>query len=166
MSSPRRTRLDFLKSLPPLTLQQAKRKIMGLMARRDHSAKEIQDKLKRRADPDVVKQALAWANEQNWLPSEEKMQEQVARAMSIRKKGQNALNLKLKQMGLKPVRLNADDELEIAVRALESRFKSDILKGLDFKTFQKEKARVMRFLLSKGFSSDIIQKAVKTYFKI
>lgn len=139
---------------------------MDLQARRDHSLKEIRDKLKRRTDPDTLKQALDWAEEQKWLPSEAKMQEQVAKIMSGRKKGQNALNLKLKQMGLKPVRLNADEELEIALRALESRFKSDILKGLAFKDFQKEKARTLRFLLGKGFSPMIIQKAVKTYFKI
>ncbi len=165
MSPPRRTRLDVIKSLPPLTLQQTKRKIMDLMARRDHSAREIQNKLKRRAEPDTLKAALAWAEEQSWIPSEEKLQDQVTRAMSVRKKGQNALNLKLQQLGLKPVRLNADVELEIALRALESRFKSDILKGLDFKEFQKQKAKTMRFLLSKGFSSSVIQKAVKAYFK-
>lgn len=165
MSSPRRTRLDFLKSLPPRTLAQAKRKIIDLMARRDHSAKEIRDKLKRRTEPDVLEQAMAWAYEQNWIPSEEKLQEQVVRALGYQKKGQNAINLKLKKLGLKPVRLDPETEYENAVRALESKFKSDILKGLDFKSFQKEKARVMRFLLGKGFNTSTIQKAVKSYFE-
>lgn len=149
-----------------MTLAQTKRKIMDLLAQRDHSARELKQKLKKRAEPEILQQALNWADAQNWLPSEEKIQEQVVRALGLRKKGQNAINFKLKKLGLKPVKLDPEVELENAVRALESKFKSDILKSLDFKAFQKQKAKVMRFLLGKGFNSTVAQKAVKSFFKI
>lgn len=165
MSSPRRTRLDIIKNLPPLNLQQTKRKIMDLLARRDHSKKELTTKLKRRTDPETLEQALIWAADQNWLPSEEKIQEQVIRSLELKNKGQIAINLKLKQMGLKPTKLDSDVELKIAINALKFKFESDLFNDLQYKEILKQRGKVLRFLAGKGFTSETCQKALKAYFK-
>ncbi len=166
MSPPRRTKLDILKSLPPRTLIQAKRKIMDLLSKRDHSEFEIREKLKRRTETDVMNQALAWAHENNWIPAEEKMQNQVVQSMGLRKKGQNAINLKLKKMGLKPVKSDPEIEFENCLRALETKYKRDILENLKFLEFQKQKAKITRFLLGKGFNHSTIQNATKNFFSL
>lgn len=149
---------------PELTLTQTKKKIMDLLARRDHSLKELTDKLKERTSPETLQQALTWAKEQNWLPSNERLQEQVVRQLQGRKKGLTAINIKLKKMGLPTVKLEADTELETALQALKAKFKSDLLLNLEYKEFIKLKAKVMRHLGSRGFSSAVISRAIKQYF--
>lgn len=152
--------------LKQLNLLEAKRKIMDLLARRDYSLKELTTRLKARCEPEIVTQALDWARTQNWLPSEEKVQEQVVKALGRRKKGQRAINQKLKQMGLQPVKIEPEIELEHAYEAVQSKWTRGALKGFDFKESQKERARVMRYLASRGFGGDIVQKVLKNYFKV
>ena len=151
--------------LPQMTLAQAKRKIMDILAERDHSEKEILKKLKRRCDEAVATEALQWAKEQNWLPSESRVQEMVVHSLGRRKKGQRAINQKLKEMGLEPVKLDTEIELEKALEAVQIKFKANLMNGLDYKSAQKEKARVLRFLLGRGFDSSVAQKVFHVYFK-
>jgi len=164
-SGPTQYRAKYKQALPSYTLAEAKRKIMDLLSERDHSEKEILKKLKRRCDETIAAQALQWAKEQNWLPSEAKVQEMVVHSLGRRKKGQRAINQKLKEMGLKPVKLDSETELEKALEALEIKFRAHLLSDLDFKSAQKEKARVLRFLLGRGFDSSVAVKAFQVYFK-
>lgn len=158
-------RAKYKHAAPSLTLPEAKRKIMDILSERDHSEKEILKKLKKRCDETIATQALQWAKEQNWLPKEEKIQEMVVHSLGRRKKGQRAINQKLKEMGLQPVKLDTETELEKALEAVQIKFKANLLNGLDYKSAQKEKARVLRFLLGRGFDSSVAQKAFHVYFK-
>lgn len=139
---------------------------MDLLARRDYSQKEIATRLNALCEPEVVTHALDWAREQNWLPSDEKVQEQIVKALGRRKKGQRAINQKLKQMNLEPVVIQPEIELEHAYEAVQAKWTPDALSELDFKQSQKERARVMRYLVSRGFGGDIVQKVLKNYFKV
>lgn len=147
-----------------LTLAEVKRKIMDILAMRDHSEKEITKKLKDRAPAEIITQAMNWAREQNWLPAPEKVQQMVVRSLGNRRKGKNAINQKLKEMGLDLVQIDPEIELEKALSAVETKFKKTLLKGLDFKSAQKEKSRVLRFLVSRGFEFSTAQKILSTYF--
>lgn len=155
----------YKRERPPLDLAQTKRKIMDLLARRDHSIKELTKKLKERTNEDILTKALAWAKEQNWLPSEEKLTELTIKSLRGRKKGAQAINAKLKELGLKTVKLDDEQELDTALKSLNVKFKSDFLSGIDYNELKKNRAKVMRFLAGKGFSMTTIQKAIKTYFQ-
>jgi len=152
-------------ALPKYTLPQAKYKVMELMATRDHSVKEVKKKLSPRCEVETLKQLLDWLQEQPWLPKEEKIQEQVIHALGRRKKGQNYINKKLSEMGLKSVRLNPEIELEKALDCVQNKWDKNEFKGLPFKEMQKAKAKVIRFLASRGFDLSTAQKAYNLYFK-
>ncbi len=146
-------------------LKEAQRKIMDMLATRDHSEKEIRKKLNLRFEAETTDLALEWARTQNWLPSEEKVQTMVIQSLGRRKKGQNAINKKLQEMGLAKVRIEPEIELEKALEAIETKFKKNLFVGLDFKSSMKEKARVLRFLIGRGFDGSTAQKTLNTYFK-
>lgn len=152
-------------SRPKYTLAQAKYRVMDLMATRDHTLKEIQKKLKPRCEEATLKELLTWLSEQTWLPEESKIQEQVVHALGRRKKGQNYINRKLNEMGLKSVQLNNENELEKALDCIQNKWDKDDLKGLDFKKTQKAKAKVIRFLAGRGFNLSVASKAYTEYFK-
>ena len=80
----------------PLTPAEAKKKLMDFVARRDHSEKELRQKLALRCEPDVVESTLKWAREQNWLASPDKLRQQFAEQLSRRGKGIRKINQKLK----------------------------------------------------------------------
>lgn len=154
-----------LKNSTPLTLVEAKRKLMDLVARRDHSVKELRQKLLQRCEPEIVDQVLQWAEQQNWLAPPEKIKNQIAEQLSRRGKGIRKINQKLKELGLDSVRADLEDEFEKAKRLVGAKWTTTDFKGLDFKEAQKLKAKVMRFLAARGFESAVISKILKTELK-
>jgi regulatory protein len=147
------------------SLSQAQRRIMDILAQRDHSELEIRKKLALRFTPETCELAMTWAQENRWIPSEEKMQDLVVNSLGRRKKGQRYINQKLKSMGLATVQLAPEIELEKALLCIETKFRRDLFSGLNFKSALKERARVTRFLLSRGFGMTTAQEAIKDYFK-
>lgn len=148
-----------------LTLTQAKDKVMDLIASRDHTLKEIEKKMKLRCEHETLKQLLEWVSVQSWLPSEEALQEQFVRALGRRKKGQNYINQKLKEVGLKTVKILPEIELEKALELLKIKWDPTEFAGLQFKELQKQKAKVIRFLAGRGFDLSTASQAYKNYFK-
>ncbi len=149
-----------------MNLQDAKKKIMDYVARRDHSEKELRKKLATRCEPDVINAAITWAQEQNWLAAPEVLTERMAGQLHRRGHGIRRINQKLKEKGLHSVSGNSDDELEKAKRLVLNKWSSENFRGLDFKESQKLKAKIMRFLMTRGYESHIINQILKTEFKI
>lgn len=149
----------------PLTLAEAKRKLMDLVARRDHSEKELRKKLALRCEPEVVEQTLSWALEQNWLAAPEKLTQQFAEQLGRRGKGIRKINQKLKELGLAGVKADRETELEKARRLVGAKWSARDFAGLDFKESQKLKAKIMRFLATRGYESDVISSILKNDFK-
>ena len=85
-----------LKSKQLLTLTEAKRKIMDLMAINDRSEKQISDKLSAVTEPEILVQALDWMRAQSWNPTSEKLQNRVVENLNRKNKGQTAINEKLR----------------------------------------------------------------------
>lgn len=150
---------------PMLTLAQGRYRVMEMFASRDHTLKEIEKKLKKRLEPELMQQLLAWVSLQSWFPTDEKMQEQVVRALGRRKKGQNYINQKLKQVGLKTVKILPEVELEKALELLKVKWDKTEFAGLPFKELQKQKAKVIRFLAGRGFNLSTASQAYNSYFK-
>jgi regulatory protein len=158
-------RLDPNYKPPMLTLAQAKDKVTEMFGSRDHTLKEIEKKLKKRLEPEIMRELLQWVSEQKWFPTEEAMQEQFVRSLGRRKKGQNYINQKLKAAGLKAVKISSDIELEKALELLKVKWDDTDFKGLGFKELQKQKAKVIRFLAGRGFDLSTASQAYKNYFK-
>lgn len=148
-----------------MTLSEAKKKLMDLVARRDHTEKELRKKLATKCDPEIVNQTIQWAHEQKWLASPEKLKMQFAEQLSRRGKGVRKINQKLKELGLDSIKANAEDELEKARKLVLTKWSAKDFKGLDFKESQKLKAKVMRFLATRGFESPIISSILKNDLK-
>lgn len=149
----------------PLTLSEAKKKLMDYVARRDHSEKELRTKLSNKCTADIIDQTLAWAKEQNWLSSSEKLQKQFSEQLSRRGKGVRKINQKLKELGLDAIKPVRDIEIEKARSLATAKWSYKDFENLDFKESQKLKAKIMRFLSARGYESDIISHILKTEFK-
>lgn len=134
-----------------------RRKILDMVARRDHSPLEVRRKLAKSFTPEEVEAAIAWAIENRWLPDSEETLKAYAEkwrpGLDRRKKGIRWMNQKLGQLGLPKIEADPETELEKA-RALVQR-----KLGAQAPT-REVRARLQRFLLSRGFEGEIIRKAL------
>ncbi|MFP5520265.1 MAG: regulatory protein RecX [Bdellovibrionia bacterium] len=162
---------------PPLTIKaRAKLRMMDLLAQRDHSEKELRQKLrqylrpkKRRGYPypspeelevimkdiqEAIDAALAHAADSKWLAAPEKISDQLTQALNRRKKGIHYINQYLNEKGLPPIKADPEVELAKALELLQRKFP-------DISSSPREiKAKAMRFLASRGFTMDIIRQAL------
>jgi regulatory protein len=142
------SRRNPYQDLPQLSLSDAKKKIMDFVARRDHSEKELRKKLSLRCEPEIVDQAIEWAKEQNWLAQPEVLSEKFA-----------------EQLGLGAVKADKETELEKAKRLVLNKWSAEDFRGLGFQESQKLKAKIMRYLIARGYESDIVSNILKNEFK-
>jgi regulatory protein len=159
------SRRNPYQDLPQLSLSDAKKKIMDFVARRDHSEKELRKKLSLRCEPEIVDQAIEWAKEQNWLAQPEVLSEKFAEQLSRRGKGIRKINQKLKELGLGAVKADKETELEKAKRLVLNKWSAEDFRGLGFQESQKLKAKIMRYLIARGYESDIVSNILKNEFK-
>lgn len=162
MSFYKRTNKTVLKAL---TLSEAKKKLMDLVARRDHSEKELRQKLSLRCEDLIVQQTLTWAREQNWLASPDKLKTQFAEQLGRRGKGIRKINQKLKDLGLDTVKPDLEIELSKAKKLVLAKWSPQDFEGLDYKEALKLRAKIMRFLVARGYEGPIINLILKTEFK-
>lgn len=164
---------------PPMTLKaRAKMKLMELLALRDHSEKELRQKIKRsltprwhrdRPKPDeetlaklrtdiesAIAEAMSFAATHQLIAEPEKVSQIFANTLNRRKKGIRYINNYLAQRGLPAVAADLETEFEKARELLKRKYPA-------VSTAPREtKAKAMRFLASRGFSMETIQKAIKT----
>jgi regulatory protein len=142
----------------------ARNKMMDLLARRDHSEKEIRTKLEENEFPsEEIESALQYGRDHNWLPQSEEQNVELSEKMaqSLHRKGKGAIYINhfLEEKGLPPIAQDPDIELEKARQLLENKPSlkafSDPLQRL------KHKEKLMRFLSARGFSLETIEIAIK-----
>jgi len=134
----------------------ASQKMMDYLARRDHSEKELRKKLETNYSPAEIEQAIAYGKKQGWISdsAEKLLAEETAAILRRKGKGATYINQYLEEKGLPPVQIDADEELEKALELVKNKF-SDIEK-MD----RNEKAKVLRFLSSRGFDPEIVRKVI------
>lgn len=134
---------------------------MDLVARRDHTEKELRKKLSLRCEPEIIDQAIEWAKEQNWLAAPEQLQERFVQQLHQKGKGLRVINHKLRELGLQTIANDSELEFEKAQKLIQSKkFKNPEDQDLSFEEKQKLKAKIARFLSSRGFDSSIIAKII------
>lgn len=132
---------------------------MDLLARRDHSEKELRKKLREKfSDEDdgleAVEEAIAYAKDNNWLGDPSTLASRMADMLHRRNKGIHYINQYLKEKGLPSVETDRDLELEKALAIVKNKYDEDY----DFT--REDKARVGRLLASRGFDSETVRKVI------
>ena len=148
-----------------LTPAQAKKLLMDLVAQRDHSEKELRTKLSVRCEPEVVEATMAWALEQNWLTKPDALQADLAGQLSRKGKGIKQINEKLERLGLETVKAEPEQELAKARKLALAKWSNEDFEGISLSEKQKLQAKIMRFLVARGFESSVINQILKNEFK-
>lgn len=144
---------------PLKTRQYAKKKVMDLIARRDHSEKELRTKLREKFSneedvQEIVDEALDFAKDNNWLGDPVALAHRMADMLHRRNKGIYYINNYLKEKGLPSVETDRALELEKALAIVKNKYDED------HKFSREEKARVGRLLASRGFDSETVRKVI------
>lgn len=132
-------------------------KIMEYLAARDHSERELIRKLKRREyEMEEIRVAIDQVAEAGWLKPPEQLSEQVANSLSRKKKGISYINNYLRERGLPPVKPDFDNELRKAAEIARQIHRTNV------KLDKSSRDKLARKLASRGFSMDVIHKALKS----
>lgn len=130
--------------------------VMNLLARREHSEKELKRKLKQREfSEEEINKAIERAKEGRWLASPEETAGRFANQLSRKNKGIHYINSTLAKKGLPAITRDESLELEKARALVKTKYRG-------FSEFTREqKAKVARFLASRGFDMGTIRKVLK-----
>lgn len=147
---------------------------MDLIAKRDHSEKELQQKLSRVKKWDNKKERLysdeeiagviSWARDNRWLQEGTYLSERWADTLNKRKKGIKYINAYLNQKGLPAVSKNQEVEVDKALNLLRKKMNTKAFqKAIEEagKLDQEIKLKLTRFLISRGFDQETIRSAFK-----
>jgi regulatory protein len=139
----------------PDNVVELRARALRLLARREHTRTELECKLAPHAESSEAVQGLvSRLKEKNQL-SEERFAEERARVLS-RKYGAARIRQDLKSKGVDEElvgRVSEADDLERARAILERKYRTAA-------TTREERAKRMRFLQSRGFSSDVIRRSM------
>ncbi len=137
----------------PDTATELRARALRLLARREHSRLELGRKLAPRAETPEALQSLLDSLEQKKQLSDERFAAERARVLS-RKFGAARIRQDLKARGVDREtieRISSEGELERARGILERKYRAPA-------GTREERAKRMRFLQSRGFSSEIIRQ--------
>lgn len=140
--------------------QRARRTALDLLARREHTRLELYNKLLQRGYAGELSAALLDALEQQGLLSEQRFAESFVHARVRKGQGPRRLQAELRQRGVDAATIEAAlaaeevDWAELAGRVRERRF------GAATPETYAERARQVRFLQYRGFTTEQIQAAL------
>ncbi len=141
----------------------AQKKMMDYLAIRDHSEKELREKLSSIYNLEEIDQAIIVAKQNRWIAdsfeSAHKISAETANALGRKGRGIGFINQYLEKKGLPEIKLDSGAELEKAKYLVENKY-SDLSK-MD----QRQKAKVGRFLIGRGFDMDVVQQVVGDVFE-
>lgn len=140
----------------------AQKKVMDLIAKRDHSEKELRQKLRKsfsrhqegEALVELLEEAIEFAKDHRFIGDPEELAGRMADMLHRRHKGIHYINNYLREKGLPSVSADSDLELEKALHLVKNKYSED------YKFSRDEKARVGRFLASRGFDSQTVRKVL------
>ena len=130
-----------------------------MLARREHSRVELQEKLAKKGFPhDQIERALEQLVANN-LQSDQRFLEDFIRSRVLKGNGPLRISQELRQRGiddgLSRIEEQAIDWQEVATRTYAKKYRSSEIADA------RERAKRMRYMQSKGFSGDIIRQLLK-----
>lgn len=144
---------------PLKTKMAAQRKAMDIIAKRDHSEKELRQKLRRKFSGEegldsLVDDTIEFAKEYNLIGEPDELAGRMADMLHRRNKGIHYINNYLREKGLPTVGTDRDLELEKALHLVKNKYPEDSPLS------REEKARLGRFLVARGFDSETVRKVL------
>lgn len=137
--------------------------MVRLLYRRDHSVKELQDKLKPYYEQEAIDRALEKADSQKYLKEPADLSVQVMRSMHRRQRGHLKIAHELQKKGLPALEPDREMELEKARQLLEKLIQKDI-DDIPSDERMKLKQKAFRFLQNRGFDFETIRQSVDEKF--
>ncbi len=147
-----------------MDLAQAKKKIMDYVAHRDHSEKELRQKMEHQCASDIIDEALSWAKMQKWLATPEDLTLKLAEQLHQRGQGIEVINQKLEAKGLPQIQSTSDQEFSKACDLVLAKWSKNVFNDLTSSESQKLKGKIMRFLLSRGYELEIVEQILKNEY--
>jgi len=143
------------------------KRAIHLLARRDHTRQELLEKFKRarkKADHQVMEEVLNKLESKNYLKSPAEIAGNLIEQYRRQRKGSRWIEQKLKTKGIV---LNSEEKKDLLVDpeadlAAAREFVMKKFKTLGPFKEQKERARVIRALSSRGFPNDVVFKIIKS----
>ncbi len=124
-------------------------KVMDYLAKRDHSIRELVQKMKTRFATEEIRDAIEYAIRHGWIPEPDALAKKVAAQLKQKNRGILYVNKYLHKKGLPKVIVEKESELESARVLAERKIRS----GPPY-TFEQKKV-IYRFLANKGFTDDV-----------
>lgn len=152
-----------------LDLAQAKKRVVDWFSRRDYSELELTEKLTRVTNSIIAEEILKWCHQQKLIITPETHSELIIEKLNRQKKGIDQINQLLMKKGLASITADQDAELEKSTALLNKKIsqvlRSKTWSSLAFTEKQNTKAKVFRFLATRGFTSEIIISSFDQWIK-
>ena len=141
----------------------ARNKMMDYLAIRDHTEKELREKLGLLYSMEEIDLAIQAAKQNNWIAdsaeSANRLSEDTANALGRKGRGIQYINQYLEKKGLPEIKLDSSAELEKAKTLVENKYSR--LSEMN----QRQKAKAGRFLLGRGFEMEVVQQIIGDVFE-
>ena len=138
-------------------------KIVDLLSRRDHSEKELYQKLTKKGySKRPIELAIQWAQQMGYIKPPPIQSKNITEALIRKGKGRLYIQKYLKLRGLPPTStedFDHDTEVQKALELAHKKMKKN--KALD----RKAKEKIGRHLLSRGFPQEIVRKIIYDLLK-
>ncbi len=139
------------------TTPKAQARVIKLLSLRDHSEKELRQKLSKNFLKSEIDEAIEFAKRHRLIPTtvaeSQKLAAQFARYYTQRRNGPIKINQALSQKGLPPVTISDEQALTSACELIQKKL------SRSSKVLTPE--QLIRYLLSRGFSLSCAQKATR-----
>ncbi len=120
-----------------------------IIAKRDHSVKELTQKLRRHHEMDEILDAIARADDYGWMKDPQELAEMWKREAARRKRGNLWLKNKMAEKGLPMLAMDGGDETAVARTLIAGKFG-------DGPWDKKLQQRIARFLTSRGYNFSVV----------
>ena len=139
-------------------LPSASVKVMSLLAKRNYSEKELEQKLSRDYSSEELQLALNLARESKWILPPLELAERVAAELSRKKKSHRFIRHYLQQKGLPPLPKILTSEVEKGQAILRSK-----LKNCPSLLSREAQIKARRLLANRGYDDDVIRQVLAHY---
>lgn len=126
-------------------------RVMYYLSQRDHSVKELTQKLARYHEKDEIEAAIQKADEYGYLADPKVISQRLAGQLARKGKGQRYINNYLKNKGLPIAEVAEEEELQTGRGLVERNLKFSPPYDL------KQKQKIFRYLSNRGFRSAIVK---------
>ena len=143
-----------------INFEKVKERALRLLARRDHSAFELKQKLRQKLkiQNEDFENLLVYLKGHGYLAGEDDLARRWANQWRQEGRGRHWIQGKLKSKGLPPVELRDDEqETEAALIFLGKRFAGRVPSCLSLK----DRGKLARSLISRGFSSSLVATLIR-----